>query len=65
MTKYTDVLVLGGGIIARSTTYYVSNTGLSVTVVEKGELVSGTSSRLARKLMSYWGGDWKDYNRSS
>ena len=40
-----DIVVIGGGIIGAAIAYYCSKAGLDITVLEKGELASGTSSR--------------------
>jgi glycine/D-amino acid oxidase-like deaminating enzyme len=40
-----DVIVIGGGIVGMSIAYFAARTGLSVTVLEKGETAQGTSSR--------------------
>ncbi|MFS0823829.1 NAD(P)/FAD-dependent oxidoreductase [Bacillus sp. 1P02SD] len=52
MKKHTDVLVIGGGIIGSAIAYYVSKSGLHVSVVEKGELASGTSSRCDGNILA-------------
>ncbi|WP_134698667.1 FAD-binding oxidoreductase [Ammoniphilus sp. YIM 78166] len=44
-TPHSEVIVIGGGIIGSAITYYVAKAGLDVTVIEKGDLASGTSSR--------------------
>ena len=38
-----DVLVIGGGAIGVCSGYYLTRQGLSVSVVEKGEIASGCS----------------------
>ena len=47
MTKtiYTDVAVIGGGIVGSSIAYYVSKAGIECTIIEKNDIASGTSSR--------------------
>jgi glycine/D-amino acid oxidase-like deaminating enzyme len=52
LVENTEVLIIGGGIMGSAIAYYVSKTGLSVTVVEKGELVSGTSSRCDGNILA-------------
>ncbi|WP_138752172.1 NAD(P)/FAD-dependent oxidoreductase [Paenibacillus sinopodophylli] len=43
--RHADVLVLGGGIIGASVSYFAAKTGLSVAMLERGEIAQGTSSR--------------------
>ena len=44
MLDSADVVVIGGGIIGNSITYYLAQSGVDVALVEQGDLVSGTSS---------------------
>jgi D-amino-acid dehydrogenase len=39
----TDVLVIGGGVIGVASAYYLSQRGRGVTLVEQGEIASGSS----------------------
>ena len=39
----TDVLVIGGGAIGVSSAYYLNQTGRSVTLIERGDICSGSS----------------------
>ncbi|WP_066051269.1 NAD(P)/FAD-dependent oxidoreductase [Robertmurraya korlensis] len=43
--NHRDVVVIGGGIIGAAIAYYGSKSGLEITVFEKNELGSGTSSK--------------------
>jgi sarcosine oxidase subunit beta len=40
-----DVAIIGGGIVGMSVAYFAAKQGLSVAVLEKGEIAQGTSSR--------------------
>ncbi|MDX8361877.1 MULTISPECIES: FAD-dependent oxidoreductase [Bacillaceae] len=51
-TKHCEVLVIGGGVIGSAVAYYVSKSGYNVTVIEKGELASGTSSRCDGNILA-------------
>ncbi len=44
MSRAIDVVVVGCGVIGASVAYYLSRTGASVLVIERGDLASGTSS---------------------
>jgi glycine/D-amino acid oxidase-like deaminating enzyme len=50
--NHCDVLVIGGGIIGCAIAYYTSKSGRNVTVIEKGEFVSGTSSRCDGNILA-------------
>ncbi|MEH7391027.1 NAD(P)/FAD-dependent oxidoreductase [Bacillus sp. JJ1474] len=50
--KHCDVLVIGGGIMGCSIAYYTSKSGKDVTILEKGEFVSGTSSRCDGNILA-------------
>lgn len=43
--SHRDIVVIGGGIIGAAISYYGTKAGLEITVLEKGELAGGTSSR--------------------
>lgn len=44
LPEYTDVVVIGGGVIGTSVAYHVAKTGLAVCLVEARGLADGTSS---------------------
>ncbi|MGH0676604.1 NAD(P)/FAD-dependent oxidoreductase [Bacillus luti] len=50
--RQCDVLIIGGGIIGCSIAYYTSKYGRDVTIIEKGEFVSGTSSRCDGNILA-------------
>lgn len=50
--KNTEVAIIGGGIIGSAIAYYVSKAGFDVTVIEKGELASGTSSKCDGNILA-------------
>lgn len=49
---HRDVVVIGGGIIGAAIAYYSSKAGLDITVLEKKELASGTSSRCDGNILA-------------
>jgi sarcosine oxidase subunit beta len=51
-TSHAEVVVIGGGIIGGAVAYYAAKAGLAVTVVERGELASGTSSRCDGNILA-------------
>lgn len=50
--KHCDIVVIGGGIIGAAISYFGSKAGLNITVLEKGELASGTSSRCDGNILA-------------
>jgi glycine/D-amino acid oxidase-like deaminating enzyme len=52
MKTHTDVLIIGGGVIGAAIAYYTSRSGFDVTVIEKKELASGTSSRCDGNILA-------------
>lgn len=51
MTRTSDVLIIGAGIIGCATAYYAAKAGLSVTVVERSFPASGTTSRCEGNIL--------------
>lgn len=45
MSKSVDAVVIGGGIVGLSNAYWLAKRGMSVVLVETGDLVAGTSAR--------------------
>ena len=43
MSKASDVIVVGGGVIGTSVAYYAAKAGHRVTLLEKGDIACGTS----------------------
>ncbi len=52
IVRHCDVLIIGGGIIGCSIAYYTSKYGRDVTIIEKEEFVSGTSSRCDGNILA-------------
>lgn len=50
--KSFEVIVIGGGIIGASISYFLSKKGFSVAVLEKNEIASGTSSRCDGNILA-------------
>ncbi|WP_369903537.1 NAD(P)/FAD-dependent oxidoreductase [Bacillus manliponensis] len=50
--KHCEVLIIGGGIIGCAIAYYTAKSGKEVTIIEKGEFVSGTSSRCDGNILA-------------
>lgn len=51
-TIHKDVVIIGGGIIGAAIAYYGAKAGLDITVVEKNEIASGTSSRCDGNILA-------------
>lgn len=50
--SHNEVIIIGGGIIGAAIAHYASKEGLQVTVIEKGELASGTSSKCDGNILA-------------
>src|SRR5579875_1223869 len=48
----SDIVIVGGGIIGTAIAYYTAKLGMGVTVVEKGEIAGGTSSRCDGNILA-------------
>lgn len=51
----TEVCIIGGGLTGLSTGYYLSKSGLKVTILEKDKILSHTSSNTTAKITSQHG----------
>ncbi len=51
-TETADVVIIGGGIIGTAIAYYAAKLNMSITVVEKGEIAGGTSSRCDGNILA-------------
>ncbi|MGC5324628.1 NAD(P)/FAD-dependent oxidoreductase [Brevibacillus sp. SYSU BS000544] len=51
-SSHAEVIVIGGGIIGGAIAYYASKAGKQVTVLERGEIASGTSSRCDGNILA-------------
>ncbi|HIQ06578.1 MAG TPA: FAD-binding oxidoreductase, partial [Anaerolineae bacterium] len=51
MLPSADVVVIGGGVVGTSITYYLAKRGVRVCLVEKADIASGTSSSCANAIM--------------
>src|SRR5699024_4606201 len=49
---HRDIVVIGGGIMGASIAYFGTKAGLDITVLEKKELASGTSSRCDGNILA-------------
>jgi len=50
MSRKVDVVVIGGGIIGCSISYYLAKEGLSIHLLERGEIAQGTTRAAAGML---------------
>lgn len=51
MTRTSDIIVIGAGIIGAATAYFAARAGLSVTIIERDLPASGTSSRCEGNIL--------------
>lgn len=47
---HTDILIIGGGIAGLSVAYYLKNSEKKVTLIDKGSIFSGVSSKTTAKI---------------
>ena len=50
--RHTQVAIIGGGIVGCSVAYYTAKAGFEVTIIEKSELASGTSSHCDGNILA-------------
>ena len=58
-SQETDILIIGGGIAGISTAYFLKDSGLKVTLLDKGEIGNGVTSCSTGKL-TYLQGNYVD-----
>lgn len=46
-----DVIVIGGGVIGVAVAYYLSNEGIKIALIERGDLASGSSSHCDASIL--------------
>lgn len=51
-SHHCDVVVIGGGIVGSAIAYYCAKSGLDITILEKKELASGTSSKCDGNILA-------------
>ena len=52
---YTDVCIIGAGIFGLTSAYYLSNSGLKVTVIDKSDIGRKTTGHTTAKITSQHG----------
>jgi len=52
MTEGTEVVVIGGGVSGAAIAYYLSKEGIDVTLVERGDIATGTSGGCEGNVMA-------------
>lgn len=52
MKTHSEIIIIGGGIIGAAIAYYLTEKGHEVTVLEKNEWASGTSSRCDGNILA-------------
>ena len=50
--RHTQVAIIGGGIVGCAVAYYTAKAGFEVTIIEKSELASGTSSHCDGNILA-------------
>lgn len=52
MTRTAEALIIGGGVIGSAVFYYLSKAGVRATLVERGDICSGTSGACDGNILS-------------
>lgn len=52
--SYSDILIIGGGVIGLSAAFHCAQAGIKVTLLERSDLGSGTSAQTARVIRGYF-----------
>ena len=60
----TDVLIIGGGITGLTTAYFLKESFLDVTVIDKGDIGMGVSSKTTAKLNFLQGTVYQDIEKT-
>ena len=47
LPEYADVVVIGGGVMGASAAFHLAEAGVSVALIEKAALASGSTSKAA------------------
>ncbi len=50
----TDVLIIGGGVIGCATAFHLTRRGAKVTVLERGQIASGMTSKSGGFIQTHW-----------
>ncbi|MGO4614933.1 NAD(P)/FAD-dependent oxidoreductase [Nocardia sp. 2YAB30] len=57
MAEHSEVVIIGGGVIGASAAFHLAEAGVRVTLLERGELASGTSGSVAGIARAYFPGE--------
>ena len=61
--KDTDILIIGGGITGLTSAYFLSDCGRNITVVDKGQIGMGISSKTTAKINYLQGTIYQDLEK--